>query len=163
MDLSKYNLEEIIISAIKSEVEANEVYSKLAEKVKNAFLKEKLNFLAREENKHKTFLEKLYKQQFSGKELKLPEKTPVPLPEIKVYETVRLSEVIEDAMDAEKAAQEFYLEFSKRFNDDPRIQMTLQYFATMEFGHYKLLEIERENIMKFESYDDSWMMMNVGL
>lgn len=163
MDLSNYSLEEIILSAIKSEVDATEVYTKLAENVKNAFLKEKLKFLAKEEEKHKTYLEKLYKQQFPNNNIKLPEKTPVPLPELKIYETIHLSEVIEDAMQAEIAAQEFYLEFSKRFSDNPEIQMTLQYFATMEQGHYKLLEIERENIMKFESYDDSWLMMNVGL
>ena len=162
MDLSKYSLEEIILSAIKSEVEASEVYTKLADNVKNAFLKEKLIFLAKEEKKHKLFIDILYKQQFPNKNIKLPEKTPVPLPEIKIYESINLSEVIEDSMEAEKAAQEFYIEFSKFFKKNPQIQMTLQYFSKMEEGHYKLLELERDSIMKFESYDDFWPMMHAG-
>jgi hypothetical protein len=32
----------------------------------------------------------------------------------------------------------------------------------MEMGHYKLLEIEKDNSLKFESYEDSWPMMHVG-
>ncbi len=39
---------------------------------------------------------------------------------------------------------------------------TLEYFANMELGHFKILEIEKENVEKFEEYDDYWPMMHVG-
>ena len=49
MDLSRYTLEDVLLTALKSEYEANLLYSKLAESTKNAFLKERLMFLAKEE------------------------------------------------------------------------------------------------------------------
>lgn len=163
MDLSSYSLEDVILSALKSEVDSQTIYSIIAEGVKNAFLKEKMRFLAEEENKHRGFLETLYKRHFPDKEIELPTKSPVPLPEIQFDdELVNLSEVLESAMEAEKAARDFYNEFSKLITNDPETRKTLEYFATMEWGHYKLLEIERENSLNFESYDEYWPMMHIG-
>ena len=163
MDLQTFSEEELFLSAIRSEVDAKDVYSKLADGVKNAFLKDKLKFLAREEEKHKEFLENAYWTRFAGKEIKLPEKSFVPLPEVQFQnESVPVSEVIENAMKAELAAQDFYNSFAASFENDPEIKRTLEFFATMELGHYKLLEIEKENIEKFEEYDDYWPMMHMG-
>lgn len=163
MDLRTFNEEEIFLSAIKSEVEAKSIYSKLADGVKNAFLKDKLRFLASEEEKHREFLENAYWNRFAGKDIDLPEKSFVPLPEVQIpNESVSVSEVIKSAMKAEQVAQEFYEAFAERFDDDPEIKRTLEYFATMELGHYKILELEFENIERFEEYDDYWPMMHMG-
>ena len=163
MDLITYNEEELFLTAIRAELDSNNVYTKLAEGVKNAFLKDKLKFLAGEEEKHRQYLEKTYGDRFSGKEIELPDKTIVPLPELKIPdERIPISEVIESAMNAELAAQEFYNAFATRFEDVPELKKTLEYFATMEQGHYKILEIEKQNIEKFEMYDDYWPMMHMG-
>jgi rubrerythrin len=163
MDLSHFSREELFLSAIKSELDSREVYSRLSESVKNAFLKGRLTFLASEEEKHKAFLEDAFKREFPGKELVLPEKTPVPLPEIRIPdELVPLSEVLESAMNAELATQEFYNSFATQFPDGTDMRKTLEFFATMEMGHYKLLEIERDNMQRFESYDAYWPMMHIG-
>jgi len=163
MDLRTFNEEEIFLSAIKSEVEAKAIYSKLADGVKNAFLKDKLRFLAGEEDKHREYLENAYWNRFAGKDIELPEKSFVPLPKVQIpNESVSVSEIIKSAMKAEQAAQEFYEAFAERFDDDPEIKKTLEYFATMELGHYKILEIEFENIERFEEYDDYWPMMHLG-
>ena len=163
MDLSKFTLEDVILSATRSEIGSGKQYRDIASKVENAFLKEKLLFLADEEAKHQEFLEGLYARTFPGKNMVVPEQTPVPLPEIKVYnEDINLSEVLESAMEAEKAAKEFYYELSKQFDKEPDIKKNLEYLASMEWGHYKLLEIERENSLNFESYDEYWPMMHVG-
>jgi rubrerythrin len=163
MDLITYNEEELFFTAIRAEVDSNNVYAQLAAGVKNAFLKDKLRFLAGEEEKHKQYLEKAYGDRFPGKEIELPDKTIVPLPELKIPdERVPISEVIESAMNAELAAQEFYTAFATRFEDVPELKKTLEYFATMEQGHYKILEIEKQNIEKFEMYDDYWPMMHMG-
>lgn len=152
MDLSKYNLEDIFISAMKSEVDAKEFYSKLKEKLKNPFMQEKLKFLINEEKLHYNFLEKLYNKKFPNKDINLEKKSPVPLPEIKINkEMTKVYELFNIAMDAEKSAQEFYMEFSKLFTNDSEIRVTLEYFSTMELGHYKILEIEKESLKKFES------------
>jgi len=44
MDLSDYKKDELFLTAIKSEIEANKIYSDLADGVKNAFLKDKLKY-----------------------------------------------------------------------------------------------------------------------
>lgn len=163
MDLNSYTEEDLILSAFKSEVDSKAVYSKLAERIKNYFLKEKLNFLAQEEEKHRLFFKGFYKEKFPEKEITLPEKTPVPLPEIKFSnENIPLSEVLASAMEAENAAYDFYLSMAGRYEDDKNVKKTLQYFATMEMGHYKLLEIEKKNALDFEQYDQVWPMMHAG-
>jgi len=163
MDLMQFSKEELFASAIKSEVESREIYSRLSEAVKNAFLKDRLAFLASEEEKHRAFLQSAFEREFPGRELILPEKTPVPLPEIRIPdETVPLSEVLESAMNAELASQEFYNSFATQFPENGHMRKTLEFFATMEQGHYKLLEMERENIERFEAYDAYWPMMHIG-
>ncbi len=159
MDLSKYSLENLIFTAMKSEIESKEFYSQLADRVKNPMLKDKLKFLANEEEKHKSFFEWFYEKKFPNKKIELPEKTPVPLPKIVIEdENVPLSQILRNAMDAEKAAANFYFEISDIFHDVPNIQRMLLYIASMELQHFKVLEIEKENFDKFGEFDVEWPM-----
>ena len=163
MDLGAYNNEELFFSAIRAEIGSKEVYQKLADGVNNAFLKDKLKFLASEEDKHRSFLENAYLTEFPGRDIELPGSSPVPLPEISLpNESVPVSEVIESAMKAELAAQEFYLAFAESLEDNPELVKTLKYFASMELGHYNILEVELKNIETYEEYDDYWPMMHAG-
>jgi rubrerythrin len=163
MDLTRYDLNVLLLTAIKSEVDSKAAYSKLAKRVKNALLKDKLEFLANEEEKHRAFIEDIYRNHFPGKKIKLPKETSVPLPEIQISdENIPLSRVLRSAMEAEHAASEFYKKLSQRFLDDKKIKTTLLYFANMELGHYKLLEIEKENIERFEESDVYWPMVHAG-
>ena len=163
MDLNKYSKMDLFLSALKSEVNSREVYLKLANGVKNAFLKDKLKFLASEEEKHRIILEEGFRDNFPDMDIVIPERTPVPLPEIRIpEENVLVSEVLESAMEAEKAAYDFYNSFADRFAADSDMKKTLQYLAIMEMGHYKLLEMEKKNMKRFESYDQYWPMMHVG-
>jgi len=160
MDLSSYGLEDLLLAAIKSEVSSKEIYSELAERFRNAFLKDKLKFLSSEEEKHRIFIQSVYKKNFGDKKVVIPENTPVPLPQIKTDGPV--SEVFFSAMQAEKAASEFYDALSEKFTDNPEIKKTLEYLATMEMGHYKLLEIEKETIDRYEDFDTVWPMTHIG-
>jgi rubrerythrin len=162
MDLSEYTMNDMLLAAVKSEVSANEVYSTLAEGVANAFLKDKLNFLAEEEKKHQSKLETIYKENFPGQEIVLPESSPVPLPDI-IFpnENVPISQILESAMGAEMAANDFYKSLSELF-EDPNTKATLTYLAAMELGHYKLLEIEKEYAERFEDFDEYVPMMHAG-
>jgi len=163
MDLGMYTLEEVFQAAIKAEQGSYQLYSDLSDNVKNAFLKEKLRFLAQEEKKHESLLRKEFGTYVPGKDLVIPSRSPVPLPGITISdEMVPLTEIIDSAMKAELAARDFYLSMKEAFDEGERIRETLDYFATMEFAHYQLLSIERENLAQFEDYDTYWDMMNIG-
>lgn len=163
MELDQYTLEELLFAAIKSEIEAKEIYEKVADKVKNAFLKEKLKFIASEEQKHRETFESIFRSKFPDKSITLPEKSPVPLPEIKIEsEMVKISEIFEMAMKAEKAAHDFYISLAPYFKDDPETEQMINYIASMELGHYKIFEIEKENALKFEDYDIENPLMHLG-
>lgn len=163
MDLKKYTLEDLLLAAMKSEVESNMIYLKIAKTVKNGLLKDKLEFLAKEEEKHRKFVEQIYKKKFPGKKLVLPKKTPIPLPQLIIPdEDTPLGTVLKNSMHAEQAAHDFYKSLSKQFTEDAMIRNTLSYFADMELQHYKILEIEKESMDRFEEADVYWPMVHAG-
>jgi rubrerythrin len=163
VDLKKYTLEDLLLAAMKSEIESNTVYTKIAEQVKNGLLKDKLKFLAKEEKKHRKFIEQVYKAKFTKKKLTIPKTTPVPLPKFIIPdEDIQLGAVLNSAMQAEQAAHDFYQSLSKQFIKDKRICNTLIYFADMELQHYKILEIEKESMDRFEEADVYWPMVHAG-
>ena len=57
MDLSNFDLEDLLLAAMKSEVESNKLYTKMKKKTKNGLLQDKLVFLAQEDEKHRQYVE----------------------------------------------------------------------------------------------------------
>ncbi|MCX8015206.1 MAG: ferritin family protein [candidate division WOR-3 bacterium] len=163
MNLKNYTLEDIILTALKSEIDSKNFYSKLSNQVENFLLKDRLVFLANEEAKHQNFFESLYGEHFPDKSIVLPKKNIVPLPELKLEtEPIAISKVLQSAMDAEKSAHDFYLSFAELFGNKPDIRHMILYIASMELGHYRLLEIEKENAEKFEGYNIDFPLMHIG-
>ena len=162
MDLSSFSLEELLLAAIKSEMESNKLYKKMAKKTKNGLLEDKLLFLAGEEEKHRQYVEDVYKNHFPDKRIIIPTVSPVPLPEIKITEDFPLSKLLKEAMNAELAASEFYNRLASRFEEGTKLNSTLLYFSDMEKGHYKILETEKESMERFEEGDVYWPMVHAG-
>lgn len=162
MDLSSFDLEELFLAAIKSELESNKLYLKMAKKTKNGLLEDKLKFLANEEEKHRLFIEEIYKNHYPENKIVLPKISPVPLPEIKISEDIPLSILLKEAMKAEQSACEFYKSLAGRFEDGTKLNNTLLYFSDMEKGHYRILEMEKESIERFEEGDVYWPMVHAG-
>ena len=162
LDLKKYKMEDVLLTAMKAELDARDMYRKLAAGVHNAMLKDRLEFLAAEEEKHRGFFEAQFHKDFPDKKICLPEKGVVPLPEVKLEgEDTPLSLVLEQAMDAELAAYDFYRGIAGLYADEATRNMIF-YVASMEMGHYRLLEIERENAERFEVFEVSWPDIHVG-
>ncbi len=155
MDLKKYNLEELLALGIKSEIEAEKVYRMTAERVKNPFLKNRLEGLAKEEDKHREILEELFKKLFPEKELNLPENPEFlpEFPEIKIFHelttTNDIRTILEKAMVAEKSAEDYYRSISEMVDDD-YIKKMMLYMAKIEEGHYRILKNEYEDLQEFE-------------
>jgi rubrerythrin len=162
MDLSNFDLEDLLLAAIKSEIESNKLYLKMGKKTKNGLLEDKLKFLAKEEDKHRLYIEDIYKNHYPDKKINIPLENTVPLPEVKITEDTPLSKLLKDAMIAEKIASEFYKSLASRFEEGTKLNSTLLYFSDMERGHFKILEMEKESMERFEEGDVYWPMVHVG-
>lgn len=163
MELSKYRLEDLLLTALKSEIEARNFYRSVAERINNFLLKDRILFLSNEEEKHRSVFERIFKEKFPDKEIILPERSPVPLPELKIEnERVPLSEIFWMAMQSEKSAHDFYVSLSNLVPSESMERKMLLYIASMEMGHYQLLQNERENALKFEDYDIIFSMTHIG-
>ena len=109
MDLKQYSKKDIILSALKSEIDAEKTYLELAKRVKNVMLADRLKFLAKEEKYHAVFLKDLFKAEFPGEQAKVPEKGVIPLPEIDIEnEALPMSDLLEQAKESEEVAATFY-------------------------------------------------------
>ncbi len=162
MNLEKFDLEYLLLTAMKSEIESNILYSKMAKKTKNGLLEDKLKFLAGEEEKHRQFIEEIYLNHFPDKKIELPDKTKVPLPEVEYDEDTPMSILLKQAMVAEKAASMFYKTLADRFEEGTKMHNTLLYFSDMEIGHFKILDQEKESMERFEDADVYWPMVHAG-
>ena len=163
LNLDGYELADLLLTAVKSEIDSRKLYSGLSRKVRNAMLRDRFDFLAGEERKHEDFLRKMFGELFPDRNIVVPVKGVVPLPEIRILnELLPLSEVLFAAMKAEEIASIFYRELAERFETDrPRRNMLL-YFSQMEMGHYRLLELEKENAERFEEYEQEQEFVHVG-
>ena len=156
MDLTKYDLKDLLLVGIRSEIEANRVYSSFARHVKNPFLKSRLEALAKEEEKHREVLENLFKKLFPGEEIKVPEDPNVipEFPEIKIFHELGATNdvrvLLEQAMKAEKSAKEYYENIAKKV-DDEYVKKVMHYMARIEEGHYRILKQEYDDMVEFES------------
>ena len=163
MELGEYQLEDLLLAALKSEVDAREFYMKLSRNVKNAILRDRLMFLSDEEDKHRYLLERIFKKNIPDKKIVLPDESPVPLPEIVIRdENQHVSELLAEAMEAESAASDFYSSFAERFEDGTPERKSLLYFSSMEMNHYRILELEMNQAKGYEVFDTEWPMMHVG-
>ena len=162
MKLNGFDLEELLLAAIKSEIDSNNLYLNISKKTKNGLLSDKLKFIANEEKKHKLFIEDIYKNHFPRKKILIPNKSPVPLPKISITDDMSVSKLLKIAMDAEHIASDFYKSLSDYFEKESKLHNTLLYFSDMENGHYKILEIEKESMDRFEEADVYWPMIHAG-
>jgi rubrerythrin len=84
------------------------------------------------------------------------------MPKIDLDEELPVSKLLTMAMNAEEKAEDFYKSLAGRFEEGSKIHNTLLYFADMEKGHYKILEMEKESMERFEESDVYWPMVHVG-
>lgn len=142
---------EVLAYAVKSEIEAADIYSKLYERVKNSILKQKLEFLIFEEKKHRQILEKLFSQRYPEKELQIPGKSFFPPFKVSLDESLSVLDLFKAAQKAEKASEEFYKEASRK-SEDKTSQRILEYLSRVERSHYFMIESEIDLLEKFPDY-----------
>jgi len=142
---------EILGVAIKSEIEAANLYRHMAAQVANLDLKERLSFLVQEEEKHRRILEAAYRNQFPEVPLALPAQSLVPTISSRVEAGAEIPELFRLAMEAEQMSEQFYAEQAGRAQEE-NARTSLMYLSRMEHGHYELLRTELEMIERFPTY-----------
>jgi rubrerythrin len=154
-------LQDMLAVAVRAEMESKEVYNALADQMKNFILKDKFTFLASEEDKHRNILENVFKETFPSETMELPDDSGVPKPDVHIREGNLLSDILEQAMNAEKHAEEFYKEMAQFF-EDKKMKDLIIYLANIEQGHYYFLNVEREMALSNEDYWQAHDMMHIG-
>ena len=157
---------EVLGIAIKSEIEAIKLYSRMKEQAKNPDLKVKLVFLIDQEKNHEKILMEAYRKKFPGVELSMPQKTLVPSVSDVLSREATLKELFAVAMEAEKKSEKFYMGLAKKTHDQSSRSM-LEYLASMERSHFSILEAEFRQLEFTEDYNtDDFLrgerLMNVG-
>ena len=142
---------EILGVAIRSEIEAADLYRHMAGQVVNRDLRERLEFLVREEVRHRRILEEIYGRQFPDVPLALPDQSLVPTVQEKIHEGADVPTLFRLGMEAERLSEEFYGELAGRSQEE-NSRTTLAYLSRMEHAHYELLRNELEMIQRFPTY-----------
>lgn len=149
MILSGLTSVEILGLAIAQEVEAYKRYKLLANKVNNLLVKQKFVSLAHEEKSHREILYKLLQSYTQETKPALPRKAPRLNREIEANRPIH--EIIEIAILKEREAQDFYREASK-VAKDPTGKRLLDYLATFEEGHERMLQNELDALTKYPQW-----------
>ncbi len=138
--------------AIRSEIDAQEIYKDMASMCEDELLKDKFLNLQKEEKKHQILLEKMYKKMFPDVELILPKnQLPAKVSVSEKRKKLNLKEVLTIALEEEKRSREFYLDCAL-FVTDLSGKRMFRFLADMEFTHQVLLNAELELLEKYPVY-----------
>ena len=150
-DLSKQTVSELLGVAIRSEIDSNRIYKAWADKLSNPLLKEKFQWLANEEQKHKEILENLLKELHPDAELQIPNQVPEELMKrITITPSSTLADFLYQAMETEKSAETFYAKLAGRVEETKK--KILNYLSSVEHSHYTMLKSEYTVALAFEDY-----------
>ncbi len=153
---------EILSIAIKSEIDAIRLYTKMREMVESEDLKGKMDFLISQEENHEKTLREVYEKKFPEVRLALPPKSIVPVIDEVLGRESSLRELFDVGMKAERIAEEFYTRLAEKTNDSSA-KSILMYMANMERSHYSILEAEWKQIERLKTEDAGKFLESDGL
>jgi rubrerythrin len=135
---------QILEVGIYNEVFARDFYLSVAEKIKDASGREKFEFLADDEKRHREILEDWYKKESGGKDFPFDPRKVKSI-KVEVKDHTSAFEAIDIALEAERQAYLFYKEAAKRTKNEKGKEM-FEKLAEEEDGHYQKLSAERNAI-----------------
>ncbi len=154
VSLAREPVRRLLGYAVRAEIDSRRIYMQLAKRVKNPLLKEKFLVLAFEEKKHKKVLENLFESLYRGEKLQVPESvSPKLLPVVHLKRSSSLVDILYQAMQAEKSAQDFYAGLARKIR--PPQKKILEYLSQVERSHHFMLRSEYAMAQQFEDYGES--------
>ena len=153
--MKKAKFEEIIKFAIGNEIEAQEFYSKAAEKVKTPQLKDMFNGFAEDEKSHEKllngYLKKGPKKMHFKQSFDANFATSVDKPKLSV--SMHPADALALAMKNEEEAMDFYT-YVADLTDDKQEKKVFMELAEMERGH----KLKMEKAFKNVTFSADWGM-----
>ncbi|MCK4538829.1 MAG: ferritin family protein [Candidatus Krumholzibacteria bacterium] len=153
---------EVLSIGIKSEIDAVRLYTRMKEMVGTDDLKEKMDFLIAQEEKHESILKEVYTKKFPEVELALPPGSIVPMIDEVLGRESSLKELFQVGMKAEKLAEKFYTDLADKTSDS-NAKSILLYMASMEQSHYAILQAEFGQMEMLDTEDASRFLDSEGL
>lgn len=151
LSVARSSLKTLLGLAIRAEMDSQKVYGRLARRLRNPLLREKIKILAFEEKKHEKALRNLFNASFPKDTPVIPDKADEKLlPSVTIKPSSSLADVLAQAMNSEKAAENFYAQLSRRTRGDKR--KILAYLSRVEKSHYLMLRSEYSLALAFEDY-----------
>ena len=152
---------EILGIAVKAERDAARFYTRFADRITNPMARSKFKALASQERGHEKLLLREYKR-LSGEDKPPLPKAYVPEVDFKVFDEMKLTELLKIAIQMEKNAQKLYAEAAK-MTTDPSGRTMLEYLVDFERGHQRQLESELKFLTKEpDLYDKDSILIHVG-
>ncbi len=151
VNLANQPVKKLLGYAIRAEIDANRIYTRMADRVRNSLLKEKFLLLALEEKKHKDIILRLFASMWAGERPEISRAVDERLlPSVTIKPSSSLVDVLSQAMNAEKSAREFYASLARRIKAQNK-QMLI-YLSKVENSHYLMLRSEYILALQFEDY-----------
>jgi len=142
---------EVYPVAIRAEMDAARIYRDLQGLVRNEALKQKLDFLAKEEDRHKAILERVFRDHYPERKLIVPAESKRPKKIATLDEAAAVLDLFKLAMQKEKEAEDYYKD-AKAKVDDAQSKRILEYLRRVERSHYFMLKSEIDLLDKFPDY-----------
>jgi len=144
-------LVEVLGVAIRSEMDAQAFYKKLAGRVRNRLVKQKFLGLARDEAGHEAMLTAKYREVAGKGKPVLPVKVEG---RARYDPKMRHAEALRLAIRLERAASNLYAKAAKK-TEDISSRFMLEYLSGFERNHERLLIHELEALTKYPAWFES--------
>ena len=144
-------LVEVLGVAIRSEMDAQAFYKKLAGRVRNRLVKQKFLGLARDEAGHEAMLTAKYREVAGKGKPALPVKVEG---RARYDSKMRHAEALRLAIRLERAASNLYAKAAKK-TEDISSRFMLEYLSGFERNHERLLIHELEALTKYPAWFES--------
>ncbi len=160
--MAELTLRQALEIALKSETRARELYETIHGRVTNLMMRDKLKFLAGEEQKHYDMLRAVFGEKFGGAP---GEPDPSLLPRMVIefdLEKAELTDLWKAAMSVEEISALHYESLAGRVSG--RARLMFNYLANVERSHYYLLKSEYDVLAEIDEYtrtDDFPFGMNM--
>ncbi|UCE20396.1 MAG: ferritin family protein [Gemmatimonadota bacterium] len=131
--------------AIYNEQAAYDFYRNLEHTIENESGKNKFKFLAEDEQRHRRLLEEQYEKESDGQKF-VYDSGRAKTVDVTVDSQASAVDAVDLALEAEKAAHEFYKQAAEKTNDEEGRRM-FERLAEDEENHYETLRAEREALL----------------